>query len=55
LGSHEIYYWPYTNATIARYIDGFNWKGYGFIKNVVEVAKNSSNFPVSESIEGSKF
>jgi len=33
-------------------MDGFYWKGYGFSKNVIQVATNPSNYPDNEKIEG---
>ncbi|CDW81578.1 UNKNOWN [Stylonychia lemnae] len=52
LGSHEVWYWPYANATIARYIDGINWKGHGFSKNILQMLKNPEMYPDNERIEG---
>ncbi|CDW85710.1 UNKNOWN [Stylonychia lemnae] len=51
LGSHEVWYWPYANATIARYMDGMNWKGLGFSKNIISLVKNPGQYPDSERIE----
>eukprot|EP00347_Sterkiella_histriomuscorum_P020690 403336851 len=50
-GSHEVYWWPYMKQAIAKYRDGFNWKAFGFTKNVIGYAQTPASYPDTDRIE----